>query len=210
MTKTEAFKHSVAFIAPLLAGLISAHGIHPAATAIAAGQRTVTVPAGTRILIRTVDALDSSSQKSGARFTATLETNLRANELIIAKRGTTVYGRLVVAKSAGRMKGRSQLTVELTDIVINGNAYPIVTGTFEVMGRGEGKNTARKVIGGTGLGAMIGGIAGGGTGAAIGAVSGAAGGTVVAGVKKGEQLLIPSESLLEFRLQQPALLPWPR
>ena len=105
------------------------------------------------------------------------------------------------------MSGSSKLTLELTDIVINGTAYPLVTSTYELKGKGEGKKTTRKIIGGTGLGAIIGGIAGGGTGAAIGAVAGAAGGTALAASKKGEQLQIPSESLLEFRLAQPASLP---
>jgi len=177
--------------------------------ASAAGQSTkrVTIPAGTRILIRTIDSLDSSKQKTGYRFTASLETNLQADDVLVAPRGSTVYGRLAEASSAGRMSGSSQLTLELTDIVINGTAYPLLTSTFEVKGKGEGKKTAGKVLGGTGLGALIGGIAGGGSGAAIGALAGAAGGTALAASKKGEQLQIPSESLLEFRLEQPASLP---
>jgi hypothetical protein len=180
-----------------------------AIAASAAGQSTkrVTVPAGTRILIRTIDPLDSSKQKSGYRFTASLETNLQAEDMVVAPRGTTVYGHLAEASSAGRFSGSSQLSLELTDIVINGTAYPLLTSNFEVKGKGEGKKTAGKVLGGTGLGALIGGIAGGGTGAAIGALAGAAGGTAIASSKKGEQLQIPSESLLEFRLEQPVSLP---
>jgi len=165
------------------------------------------VPAGTRILIRTVDAIDSTKQKTGDRFTATLETNLQAEDTVIAKRGTTVYGRLKQASSAGRMKGSSDLTLELTDIVIGGTAYPLLTDTYEVKGKGEGGNTAKKVVGGAGLGALIGGIAGGGKGAGIGAAAGAAGGTALSASKKGEQLKIPSETLLEFTLQQPVSLP---
>jgi hypothetical protein len=178
--------------------------------AVGAGAQSrnrVTVPAGTRILIRTIDSLDSSKQKTGYRFTASLETNLQAEDMVVAPRGSMVYGRLVEASSSGRMSGSSQLTLELTDIVINDTSYPLLTGAFEVKGKGEGKKTARKVVGGTGLGAIIGGIAGGGTGAAIGALAGAAGGTALAASKKGEQLQIPSESLLEFRLEQPASLP---
>ena len=125
----------------------------------------------------------------------------------MAPRGTTVYGRLAQASPAGRMSGSSQLTLELTDIVINGNAYPLLTSTYEIKGKGEGSKTAKKVIGGAGLGALIGGIAGGGTGAAIGLAAGAVTGTAIAGSKKGEQLVIPSESLLEFRLEQPVSLP---
>ena len=175
----------------------------------AAGQskKRITVPAGTRILIRTVDAIDSSKQKTGFRFTATLETNLQAEDKVVAPRGTTVYGRLAQASSAGRMSGSSELTLELTDIVINGTAYPLLTSTYEVKGKGEGGSTAKKVVGGAGLGALVGGIAGGGKGAGIGAAAGAATGTAVAASKKGQQLQIPSESLLEFRIEQPVALP---
>lgn len=202
-------RHSIVWTAAMLAGLAVAQ--LPAPAAYAAGQaKRISVPAGTRILVRTTEPLDSKNQKSGNRFTATLETNLQAKGMTVARRGTTVYGRLVKAKSAGRFKGSSELVLELTDIVIGGNPHPILTTTFDVKGQGEGKKTAGKVVGGTGLGAIIGGIAGGGAGAAIGAVSGAAAGTAIAGSKKGQQLMIPAESLLEFRLTQPASLPMPR
>jgi hypothetical protein len=180
--------------------------VRSASAAGAAAQR-VTVPAGTRILIRTIDPIDTTKHKTGYRFTASLETNLEAEDTVVARRGTTVYGQLAQASSSGRFKGSSQLTLELTDIVINGSAVPLLTSTFEIKGKGEGGKTAGKIFGGAGLGALIGGIAGGGTGAAIGAVAGAAGGTAIAASKKGEQLQIPSESLLEFRLEQPVSLP---
>jgi len=180
-----------------------------AASAAAQSTKKIYVPAGTRILIRTIDSIDSTKQKSGDRFTASLETNLVVDNIVVAPRGTKVYGRLVSAESAGRMKGSSELTLELTDIVIKGTAYPLLTSTYEVKGKGEGGNTAKKVIGGAGLGALIGGIAGGGKGAGIGALAGAGAGTAVAASKKGQQLTIPSESLLEFRLQQPGSLPVP-
>jgi len=176
--------------------------------ALAQNKNRITVPAGTRILIRMVDSIDSSKQKTGYRFTATLETNLQADDTVVAPRGTTLYGRLAEASSAGRMSGSSELTLELTDIVIKGTSYPLLTSTYEVKGKGEGGNTAKKVVGGAGLGALIGGLAGGGKGAGIGALAGAGAGTAVAASKKGQQLQIPSETLLEFRLQQPVSLPF--
>jgi hypothetical protein len=157
--------------------------------------------------IRTIDPVDSKKQEAGHRFTASLE-NLQVDDAVVAPRGTTVYGQLTNAKSAGRMSGGAELTLELTDIVINGTAYPLImTSSFEMRSQGKGSKTAKRVVGGTGLGALIGGIAGGGAGAAIGAVSGAALGTTVSAASEGKQVSGPSESLLEFRLQQPVDLP---
>src|ERR1700756_164216 len=87
--------------------------VHVASGVPAQSNRKINVPAGTRILIRTVDAIDSSKQKTGYRFTATLETNLQVDNTVVAPRGTTVYGRLAEASSAGRMKGSSELSLEL-------------------------------------------------------------------------------------------------
>jgi len=173
----------------------------------AAAQKRIYIPAGTRILIRMIDSVDSQKQKAGYRFTASLETNLQIDNTIVAPRGTTVYGQLINAESAGRMSGGAELTLELTDIVINGTAYPLLTSDYTVQSQGKGKKTARRIIGGAGLGALIGGIAGGGSGAAIGVAAGAAGGTALSAASKGQQVQIPSESLLEFRLEQPASLP---
>jgi hypothetical protein len=185
-------------------------GLGLAVTGLGQTQATpakVTVPAGTRILIRMVDSVDSSQQQVGYRFTANLETNLQADDVVVAPRGTPVHGRLAKAKSAGNMSGGAELTLELTDIVINGTAYPLLTSTYQVASQGQGSKTAGRVVGGTGLGALIGGIAGGGKGAAIGAGAGAAAGTTVSAATKGKQVSVPSESLLEFRVQQPVSLP---
>jgi hypothetical protein len=190
--------------ATLLVGLATAVTVM---TAVAQNANRVTVPAGTRILIRMGDSIDSTKQKAGYRFTSSLETNLQADNVVVARRGTPVYGRLASASSAGKMSGSSELGLELTDIVIDGTSYPLLTSTYEIKGSGEGSKTARKVVGGAGLGALIGGLAGGGKGAGIGVLAGAGAGTAVAAAKKGKQISIPSESLLEFRLAQPAELP---
>jgi hypothetical protein len=176
-------------------------------TAIAQNAHKITVPAGTRILIRMADSIDSSKQQAGYRFNGSLETNLQADNVVVAPRGTSVFGRLASASSAGKMSGSSELGLELTDVVINGTSYPLLTGMYEIKGSGEGSKTARKVVGGAGLGALIGGIAGGGKGAGIGALAGAGAGTAVAATKKGQQVSIPSESLIEFQLTQPVTLP---
>src|SRR5215831_12951 len=109
-------RNSIIRAATILVGVTIVYG----ANATAQNTNKVTVPAGTRLLIRTSDALDTSKQKAGYRFTASLETNLQSEDMVVAPRGGVVYGRLAEASSSGRMSGSSQLTLELTDIVING------------------------------------------------------------------------------------------
>jgi hypothetical protein len=165
----------------------------------------VTVLAGTSILVRLLNSLDTSQNHTGDLFTATLESNLvAANGVLVARKGTTVHGKVTKSEQARRLTGKSELQLALIDIVINGAAHPISTGDFQRVGASEGVNTAKKTVAGTGLGAAIGAISGNaGKGAAIGAVSGLG----VSMIKKGEAIRVPSETLLDFRLNQPALLP---
>jgi hypothetical protein len=164
----------------------------------------MTVPAGTIVLVQLVDTLDTSYTETGQVFSATLSTNLLANGYVVARIGTPVYGQVIEANSAGRASGTSQLQIQLTQIVIGGNPYPIVTNTFDSKGKSSGRRSFRRLFGGAGLGAAIGAIAGNaGMGAAIGAVAGGVGSVV----QKGDQVQIPSETQLQFILQQPVTLP---
>jgi len=170
---------------------------------VAAGG-TVTIPAGQSILVRMIDGVDSSKNHVGDIFHASLETDLTVNGALVARKGTDVYGRLAEAKEAGHISGSSELQLELTRMVIDGHDYPVVSSDYTLQGKGRGKNTAEKVGGGAALGAIIGAIAGGGKGAAIGAGVGAGAGGAVQVLTRGQQVKVPSETLLEFRLQQPA------
>jgi outer membrane lipoprotein SlyB len=91
-------------------------------------------------------------------------------------------------------------------MVIDGRDYPVVSSDYTLKGKGRGSDTAKKVGGGAALGAIIGAIAGGGTGAAIGAGVGSAAGAGVQVFTRGQQVKVPSETLLEFRLQQQVLV----
>jgi hypothetical protein len=164
---------------------------------------TVTIPAGQAILVRMIDSVDSSKNHIGDIFHASLETDLTVNGALVARKGTDVYGRLAEAKEAGHISGSSELQLELTRMVIDGHDYPVVSSDYTLQGKGRGSNTAKKVGGGAALGAIIGAVAGGGKGAAIGAGVGAGAGGAVQVLTRGQQVKVPSETLLEFRLQQP-------
>ncbi len=167
----------------------------------------ITVPTGTRVTVRTIDSIDSDKNRVGDKFTASLEQPLYVNDVLVAPKGADVYGRLDEAKEAGHIEGRSQLKLSLTGIMVNGQVVPITTGDYEVAGKSRGTNTAKKVGGGAAVGAVIGAIVGGGKGAAVGAGVGAGAGTAVQVMTKGEQVHVPSETLLEFSIDQPVNMP---
>ena len=165
-------------------------------------SNTITVPSGTHLLVRMIDGVDSSKNRVGDRFHASLEDNLVVDSVVVAPKGADVYGRLSEAKSAGSISGKSQLRLELTGISINGQIQTISTSDYEVSGKSRGTQSAERIGGGAALGAIIGAIAGGGKGAAIGAGVGAGAGTGIQVLTKGEQVRVPSETLLDFTLAQ--------
>lgn len=173
-------------------------------TSARAQQGMISVPAGTRLLIRMTDSIGSGRNRAGTLFTGRLETNVMSGNTVAAPAGAVVHGRIIQSSGAGRAAGRSELSLELTDIVINNTRFPILSNDYSVQGANALGGTARRTAGGAGLGAVIGAIGGNaGRGAAIGA----AGGGASSLISRGEQINIPAGTLLEFRLQQPASLP---
>jgi hypothetical protein len=188
----------------------AAPAVAPAATAapamsMAAGDE-FTIPAGQSLLVRMIDGVDSSKNHVGDVFHASLETDLVVNDTVVARKGADVYGRLAESKEAGHMAGSAELQLELTRMIVDGKDYPVVSSDYSLRGKGRGSDTAKKVGGGAVAGAIIGAIAGGGKGAAIGAGVGSAAGAGVQVFTRGQQVKVPSETLLEFRLQQPVVV----
>jgi len=188
--------------APPAAAPAPAQAPAPAAASVAPGGE-VTIPAGQSLLIRMIDGVDSSKNHPGDIFHAALETDLTIGNTVVARKGTDVYGRLAEAKKSGNFSGKSELQLELTRLVIDGKDYPVVSSDYTLQGKGQGSSTAKKVGVGAVAGTIIGAIAGGGKGAAIGAAAGGATGGAVQVMTKGAQVKVPSETVLEFRLQQP-------
>src|SRR5215469_13881045 len=168
---------------------------------------SVTIPAGTRISVRTIDAIDSTKNHVGDRFEASLEEPLIVDDKVVAAKGADVYGRLEESKKTGTFTGRSELKLALTGIVVDGKTVPLVTGEYELTGKSKGASTAKRTVGGAALGSIIGAIAGGGKGAAIGAGTGAGVGAGSEIITQGDQVKVPSETLLDFRLEQSVSIP---
>lgn len=216
---TSAQKYNVADIVAIKfgsdrpAGETSARSfsVRPASSGISAQSApNITIPAGTRISVRTIDAIDSTKNHPGDRFQASLEEALTVDGVVVAAKGADVYGRLAESKTSGTFTGRSQLQLELTGIVVNGQTVPLVTGEYELMGKSRGASTAKRTVGGAAVGSIIGALAGGGKGAGIGAAVGGATGAGSEIITKGDQVKVPSETLLGFTLQQEVTLAKPR
>src|SRR5271165_4427753 len=168
---------------------------------------SVTIPAGTRISVRTIDSIDSTKNRVGDRFEASLEEPLWIDGNVVVPKGAAIYGRLEESKETGTFTGRSEVRLELTGIVVNGQTVPLVTGEYQVSGKSKGESTAKRTVGGAALGSIMGALAGGGKGAAIGAGAGAGVGAGSEIITKGDEVKVPSETLLDFTLQQVVSVP---
>jgi hypothetical protein len=158
---------------------------------------------GTQITIRLIDPIDSEKNQTGDTFHATLNVPLTSDGEEAVPAGVELVGHLVSVKSAGKFKGQSEVVMQIDSLSSAGKTYNIQTDQYTRKGSSRGKNTAEKVGAGAAIGGIIGAIAGGGKGAAIGAAAGAGVGGGVQAATKSEQIKLPSETVLNFVLQQP-------
>jgi hypothetical protein len=166
-------------------------------------SQKVTIPSGTTLAVRLVDAIDSEASQTGQTFHATLDSPLAVEGETVLPAGYDVEGHIVNVQSAGKFAGQSLVVLQLDRISAAGKYYNIQTDQYSRKGSSRGKNTAAKVGAGAGIGAIIGAIAGGGKGAAIGAAAGGGLGGGVQAATKGQQIKLPSETVLNFTLQAP-------
>ena len=170
----------------------------PEAAAPVAVQKDILAPAGTPLLVRFLDNVDSREHKVGHRFAVKLESDFKHNGRVIAPIGTRLYG-VMVDKKQARVKGKTNLTLELKEIQIGDRLRPVKTSEYKLVGtKSSGKNSAIKVLAGAALGAII-----NDDDRAEGAAVGAGVGLGVAAATRGERITIPKETLIEFQLGAP-------
>lgn len=181
--------------------------MRPSSTAPAPAPAGLQVPAGTQLVVRMIDDVDSQTAQVGQTYRASIDEPVVIDGRTAIPRGADVITKLVELKEPGKITGGGQLTLDLASVTINGRTTEVASQTVTQAGE-SGKQDSAKVIGGTAaLGAIIGAIAGGGKGAAIGAVSGAGAGTAIRVMTQGARVRVPSETRLTFTLQQPLRIP---
>ncbi len=164
---------------------------------------TVDLPAGTQIRVRLDQDLGSKISEPGDSFTATVSDDVVVNGQTVIAHGSRAEGTVVDAKPLGHFKGGAYLEIRLERVHTIWGGYPVATSSIDREQKGKGKRTAEFIGGGAGAGAIIGAIAGHGKGAAIGAVAGAGAGTAGSAFTGNQQIVMPAETLLTFRLEHP-------
>jgi hypothetical protein len=164
------------------------------------------LPAGTNIVVRLIDGVDSEVNRVGQTFAASVDEPVMINGQTVIPRGADVVVKLVDSKESGKFTGRSELTLNLVSVKVDGRPVDINTQTVSRESSSRGERTAKVAGGAAAVGAIIGAIAGGGKGAAIGAGAGGAAGAGAEVVTKGQRVKIPSETRLTFALDTPVRL----
>ena len=168
-----------------------------AAQALAAqpAPQRLTIPGGTRLVIRMVDSVDSKRHKAGHKFRGQLEGAIVIDGVTAAPRGAFLYGVVVASQQSGRAVGSSSITLTFTDIMIDDQLFPIATNALAA----QTGNEAGKTVGRTARSAAIGGLIGGSSGAKKGAKVGVGASILTSG----SSVNVPAGTLLETTLRVP-------
>lgn len=178
----------------------------PNNASIPGGQQAgmdVTIPAGSMLRIRINRGLDSNHIQPGAPFDGIVLTDVIAGGAVAIPRGATVSGVVVDAKKAGTFKGEGELSLQVNNLTLGGNVYPLTTNIWAQTGRNKTDSTVANTAGTSAVGALFGAIVGGGKGAAIGAGAGAGLGLAGSAASPRGQVIIPPESVLTFTTAAP-------
>ncbi len=169
--------------------------------------RSVTIASGTLVTVRLGETISTERSRQGDSFMATLDEPLVVDGLVIAEKGARANGRVVDLVEAGRVKGLAHLSLELASLMLSdGQRVELRTARFEKEGPSSKTEDTQKVGIGAAIGAAIGAIAGGGKGAAIGAASGGAAGGGVVAATRGKPAVLPAETKISFRVEQPVTI----
>jgi hypothetical protein len=162
-----------------------------------------TVPAGTSLMVRMSESIDTDTSNPGETFRASVDAPVLINGEVAVPQGAEAIGRIVAIEQSGRFRGRSMVAMEITALNFSGKSIGILTSTYRENNDSKGKKMVKTSAGGGIVGAIVGALTGGPIGAMIGSSVGAAGGAVVQVIRGDEPVRIPAESLVIFTLQSP-------
>jgi len=180
-------------------GVFFSSGVQTATSiASAPPAPTQTVPAGTRMVIRTIEDVDTRRHGAGHRFRAQLEGAIVIDGVTLIPNGVFIHGVIASASKGGNLAGSSNMTMEFTDIMINDSLFPIATGSIKA----QTGNEAGRTLGRTARAAAVGGLIDGKSGARTGMKVGAG----VSVLTSGASINVPRGTILETTFRTPLVI----
>jgi hypothetical protein len=143
--------------------------------------KEVTLPAGTALTVRLASTVGSKTNSTGDHFNATIATPVESGGKVVLPKCAEVLGKVVEAVPEGSFKGAAELRLVLETVTLNNDSYDVQTSSVGCYLKGQGKRTATLI--GTALG----------TGA----------GTAGAAYTREDEIVLPAESALSFKLTEP-------
>jgi len=187
--------------------LIFTAGPAPAPKAAVAEGKVISI--GSKIAVRTNEAIDSKTANAGQVYSAEITDDVPDTQGGIAiPRGSAAQLLIRNIKTGGAVHS-PEVVLDLNSVTVGGRTYRVVTSDVDEnnkKGVGKNRRTAEMVGGGTGLGALMGAVFGGGKGAGIGALAGAGGGLATQLFTRGKEVKVPAETLMVFRLERTLVL----
>jgi hypothetical protein len=165
----------------------------------ASAPRSITIPSGTEIAVRTIDRIESKRTELNREYKGSLDDPVIVDGITVIPANAGAVLRVAEVKNP-RM-GRASLSLTLAAVVIDGQRINVETENVDSRSGSKAKRTAIGGAGGAAVGAGIGALAGGAAGAGIGAGIGAGAGAL-GGMMTGKGVEIASETRFSYKLRQ--------
>lgn len=180
--------------------------------------RVSTIPQGTMLMIKIDQPISSFSSNLGDTISATLENDIFVNDSIAIPAGSQVIGQVANVTNSSRLGRHGEIDVRFHSVktpdgqmipirahvvttdqtgILKGNTY--TQDLLKGIGYAAG-GTAAGTLMGTAAGSLLGSV---GTGAVVGLSMGAMGGMGYAMMRKGKDVVIPSDSRLSIIVDHP-------
>jgi hypothetical protein len=175
----------------------------PAPLPPAARFRELTLPEGTKLVMRLESAVGSDTSRVEDPIEAILSDAVMLDGVDILPAGSTVKGEVAAVQPAGKVKGRASLALRFTSISVPGRdeQVTIVARKNFLAPATKGEDAAKIGIPAAG-GAIIGGILGGKKGAGIGTAVGGGGGAAVVLATAGDEIALARGAVLTLSIEE--------
>jgi len=99
----------------------------------------ITIPRGTALSIRLGEDIDSSAASPGDRIKSSVVSSVLVGDSEAIPRGAHAVVEVASVKKAGRLRGSSEIKLQLVEVVIHGQTYPLTSQAYDLKAGSVGK-----------------------------------------------------------------------